>query len=169
MKRINEEQRSDTLFLMEPIIWTGKEYEYKDKKDDWYWILGIIVVALALVSILLKSYVFAIVVLAAGFALGVGALKRPEEHTFRIDDRGVSIGDRLYTYERIISFAIVEYMESTIPPRLTLRTRSIFAPELAIPLSGVDAIEIYDILSQEIEEHEHKESAVEHIAELFKF
>jgi hypothetical protein len=79
------------------------------------------------------------------------------------------IDNWLYEYERIVSFAVVEYPNSNLPPRLTLYTRSIFAPALSIPLEGVDPIDVYELLSEKIEEHEHEEPLMEKIMERFKF
>ena len=59
------------------ITWSAFEYEHKEKNNDWFWALGIIIVAGALTSLIYGNYFFAMLLIIGGVLMGYFAKKTP--------------------------------------------------------------------------------------------
>lgn len=145
--------------------WQAQEYEFDDKSAEWYWALGIIAVASIIASVLFGNYLLAVVCAAAAFALGLQAAKEPHTHFFQLSENGLSIGDRLYPFDLMHSFSVLEYIDGSKPPVLSIKTHSLLSPHLMIPLEGVDSDAVYAFLFAYVEEGAHKDTFVDHIIE----
>src|SRR5665213_1654558 len=126
--------------------WQGKEYEYDEKTADWYWALGIIATAAVLACILLGDFLLALLIIVAAVAIGLQSAKRSAMHRFSLTDHGLVINSDLYPYDKMYSFSILEYIDETVPPKLSIKTAHLLASHLVIPLEGVDAISVYEFL-----------------------
>lgn len=148
--------------------WEGSEYVFEQKGADWYWALGIIAVAGMVASVLFGNVILALLIAAAAATLALSTAKHARNHVFRITDQGVMIDENVYEYEHILSFSVLEYIDPTLPPALSLKTRRFLAPHLLIPIVGPDPLEIYNFFAEHIEEGKHDESVVDRIIEMFR-
>lgn len=148
--------------------WEGSEYVFEQKGSDWYWALGIIAVAGMVASVLFGNVILALLIAAAAATLAISTAKQARNHVFRITDQGVMIDENMYEYEHILSFSVLEYIDPTLPPALSIKTRRFLAPHLLIPIVGPDPLEIYDFFAEHIEEGKHDESVVDRIIEMFR-
>jgi hypothetical protein len=148
--------------------WEGSEYIFEQKGSDWYWALGIIAVAGMVASVLFGNVILALLIAAAAGTLALSTAKHARNHVFRITDQGVMIDENVYEYEHILSFSVLEYIDPTLPPALSIKTRRFLAPHLLIPIVGPDPLEIYDFFAEHIEEGKHDESVVDRIIEMFR-
>ena len=144
--------------------WKGREYDHSPKSADWYWALGIIAVAGALASILFGNYLFALLVVIAAASLALHAAKMPPVHRFRLVEQGLSIGDELHPFERMVSFSVLEDVDGELPPLLSIKTESWLSPHLVIPLAGVDADAVYAYFLSHVDEDEHKHTFTDLVA-----
>lgn len=149
--------------------WQGTEYSFQEKNSDWYWALGIITLAAAIVCILFSNLLLALVVIAGAAAIGLQAARHPRTHTFRILDTGVAIDNSLYLYEEMYDFSILEYIDPKFPPALSIKTHHILAPHLLIPIHEHDPEDVYEYISNHLPEGIHQPTFVEHIGHFFKF
>lgn len=148
--------------------WSAEGYLFEEKSADWYWALGIIAVAGAIASVLFGNVILALLILAAAGTLALSTLKRPRMHVFRVTDEGVMIDENLYEYESIHSFSVLEYIDPTRPPALSIKTRKPLAPHLLIPIVGPDPVEIFEFFDEHLEEGRHHESLTDRIIELMR-
>ncbi len=148
--------------------WTGTEYEFAEKSTDWYWALGIIALAGIVASVLFGNFLLALVILSAAVAVALQAMKRSRTHHFMITELGLQIDDRLYPYDTMLHFSVLEYLDEKLPPALSIKTRSLLSPHLLIPLSGVDAEAVYEYLSNHLDEGNHEVSVVDRLVEMFQ-
>jgi hypothetical protein len=148
--------------------WEAIGYLFEEKSADWYWSLGIVAVASAIASALFGNVILALLILAASGTLALSTLKRPRMHRFRITDEGVMIDENLYEYESIVSFSVLEYIDPSTPPALSLKTRKLLAPHLLVPIVGHDPVEVYEFFATHVEEGKHDESLVDRILELLR-
>ena len=148
--------------------WEADGYVFEEKSADWYWALGIVAVAASVASILFGNVILALLILVAAGTLALSTLKRPQHHLFRITDEGVMIDENLYEYDRIISFSVLEYIDPTRAPALSLRTHYLLAPHLLIPIVGQDPLEIYEFCAEHLEEGAHDRSVVDRIIDLLR-
>ncbi len=155
--------RSDT------IQWEALEHAHrKEKSQDWYWALGLIVVSVAVASILLGNTLFALLIIVASLALGLSAGDTPNKHTYTINTRGVSVDETLYPYKSLEAF----WIDETRPHEnvLLLDLQKPLVPHLVIKIPDtVDINDLQDYLLDYLPEEEMYESASHRLAEMFGF
>lgn len=153
----------------EPLFsWEGKEYSFQEHGADWYWALGIITIAAMLVAILFSNILLALVILAGAFAIGIQAAKHRQTHRFSVYDNGVAIDDNLYPYTGMRDFAILEYVDPTLPPALSIKTNHVLAPRLLIPIHDHDPDEIYFYISNHLPEGMHDETPLDRVVSFLR-
>lgn len=150
-----------------PLSWRTTERNIKTRQPDWYWVLGIFAAALSIASILFGNILFAVVIITGAVALGFASTGAHNEYTVSLTNRGVLIDATLFPYENIISFCVLEFENED--PVLSLRTKSIFAPQLSIPLVDVDPYEVYDTLAFYVQEDLHEEGMFERLVDFLGF
>lgn len=148
--------------------WEGTEYTFEEKGADWYWALGIVAIAGMIACILFGNFILALVVLAASGAVALQALRAPGTHVFSITDTGVMIDQTLYDYSEMLHFSVLEYIDPTWPPSLSIKTKRLLAPHLLIPIVGHDPEEIYAFFSAHVDEGKHDESVIDWLIEKFR-
>ncbi len=149
--------------------WEGREYEQRERTPDWYWALGIIALACIAAAVLLGNYLFAVVIVAAAAAIAIHAAKEPPVHRFRVFEDGLAIGEELYHFDRMVSFCVLEDIESESPPLLSVHTEYWLAPHLRIPLVDVDADAVYAHFLTHVDESAHRPTFVDMIASWLGF
>lgn len=135
--------------------WEGREYDHNPKSADWYWALGIIAVAGTIASVLFGNYLLAVLTIIAAVAFALHASKQPPIHRFRLEERGIMVGDEMHPFEKMASFSVLEDVNGELSPMLSIKNESWLYPHLIIPLEGVDADRVYDYFLQHVDEDEH--------------
>ncbi|MFZ3011558.1 MAG: hypothetical protein WA060_00980 [Minisyncoccia bacterium] len=154
------------------LIWSALEYEEKERSQDWFWALGIIVGTGSIASIIFENYFFATLLVLGGLLLGWFAVKKPETVTYELNEKGLKIHDRLYPYESIRAFWIqVDFTPgSNVKPMFFIHSERAFMPVLSMPIDKDIAEDIHSIMtSKEIAEVEMKEHPSEKIMEVLGF
>jgi|CXWL01.1.fsa_nt_gi hypothetical protein len=149
--------------------WSGKEYSFEERGQDWYFALAIIAVASIITSILFGNILLALVILAGAVAVGLQAAKHHREHHFAIYENGLAIDDNLYLFEDMRDFSVLEYIDEALPPALSLKTNHIMAPHLLIPIHDHDPVEIYEYIEQHLPEGVHDETLLDRIVSTLRF
>jgi len=142
----------------EKVSWQAPEYIHREKSSDWYWIVGIITISIALISIILNNIIFGILIVVCSFTLSLFASRKPEKVTVDITDVGVTVGKTRYPYEELESFWI-ETRE--IHPRILLKSKKTLMPFVVILLGDGSIEEIHAKLSEHLPETEHTEPFLE--------
>ena len=153
--------------LPSKIKWSAPEYEFHEKNSEWYWALGIITAALVLTAVILRNFLFAILVVLAGFSVGLYGTRRPRVIIHEINSGGVSLGNRNFNYEHIDHFWI-----NYNPPakkELILESKKTFSTHTVILLGNADPEQIRRYLLQYLKEKKIEESLVAVIARVLKF
>lgn len=146
---------------MDKVSWQALEYEEKEKSNDWFWALGVIIITSSIASIIYQNYFFATLIILGGVLLGFFAKRTPIMVIYELNDKGLQIRSRLYPYKNIKSFYIHTNQNDGFAygPTLFIKTERIFMPIISIPVEYEITEKIYSILSsQEIKEeemHEH--------------
>lgn len=156
----------------EKLSWTALEYEEKERSQDWFWALGIIIVTSSIAAIIFGNYFFAALLVLSGVLLGFFAIKKPDLVAYELNAQGLKVRNRLYPYPNIKSFWVQlgNSPDSKIKPILFIHSERAFMPILSIPIEESMAEEIHSILlSQDIAEVEMKEHPSEKIMEVLGF
>lgn len=151
----------------ETITWQTQERRIRKRTPDWYWILGIFAATLAITSLIFGNILFTVVIVTGALAIGFASVGAKAEYTISLTPKGIVIDETLYPYENILSFCIFEYPDE--PPVLSLRTKSVFAPQLSIPITHADPYDVYDVLAFYVEEEEHDDSIFERVVDFLGF
>ena len=151
---------------VDKITWTAEEYASLTNAPQWFIAAGVGVLALAIVGILMKSFLFSAFIILA-FMVNVLYKKRaPRILTFTIDTQGVLMGTKLYAFSQLKSFWI---FERPLGHELSLETSKPLTPFIRVSLGEADSNEVRTFLKNFIPEEIHKEFLLEHIAERLGF
>lgn len=152
---------------MDRLQWSAPEYDEKERSSDWFWALGVIVIASSVAAAIYENYFFAVLIILSGVLLGFFAKRKPEIVSYELNQKGLKIRGSLYPYENIKAFWVqVEHSEEErqehggeIKPLLFIKSERVFMPEIAIPIDVTIAEEIHSRLTEkdvpEKEMHEH--------------
>ncbi|OGF83334.1 hypothetical protein A3B18_00035 [Candidatus Giovannonibacteria bacterium RIFCSPLOWO2_01_FULL_46_13] len=149
------------------LSWEAPEYEYYEKNKDWYWSVGIVTIGFFILAIILKNWLFSIMVLISGFAVAMYGSKKPKIVQFSITSRGIKADKILYPFDNLKYFWI-----NYDPPHireLYLVSKKTLTTQISIPLGHIDPNEIREHLIKFIEEKEIEESLFDTIARFFRF
>jgi len=148
------------------ISWQSPTHLYSEKKPDWYWVVGIITLAIAAVCIIFGQIIPGIFVIVAAVALVLHASHPPRNMTCEINDRGVIIDNVLYPFLSLDSFWIPH---DEFPHKLILKSRKLLMPLFVIYIAEIDPEQVREILLKYIAETEHREPFLKHVLDGFGF
>ncbi|MDP2789214.1 MAG: hypothetical protein Q8O46_04200 [bacterium] len=157
---------------LDKLEWSALEYEEKDRGKDWFWALGVVMVASSIASILFENYFFATLIILGGVMLGFFAIKKPEMIPYEINNQGIKIKNNLYPFDSIQSFWINVGGEENQNQRPTLFIKSerFFMPVVSMPIESESEEIIRAImLDRDIPEEEMREHISEKIMERLGF
>jgi len=143
---------------MDKISWETFEYLHTEKTNDWYWIVAIVTISIAVISVILNNVIFAILIIISSFTLSLFASRRPDIVPVNIDHTGVTFGKTQYPFSSLESFW-VETRDGY--PRLLLKTQKIFMPFIVIHIEDEDPEMIREVLGGRLKEEEHSEPILE--------
>lgn len=143
---------------MEKISWQTHEFHYREKSSDWYWIVGIVAVSVAIIAIILNNIIFAILILVSAFTLSLFATKKPNFVEITLDKDAVTIGNNRHPYSMFDSFWI-ETRDDV--PRIIFKPKKIYVPLLVIFTEDVSLEKIREVLSNSLSEEELTEPLLE--------
>ena len=151
----------------EPLItWQAPTHIHKEKKLDWYWVIGIITLALAAVAFMFGEVITGLFIIIAAVALVLHASHPAHLVSYEINDRGLRADDTLYPFLTLESFCIPH---DHVPPRLLIKSRKVFMPLIVIYIEEVDPEEIRAVMLKYIAETEHHEPLLKLLLERFGF
>jgi len=147
--------------------WTALEYEEKERGNDWFWALGVIILASSVASFIYKNYFFSLFLIVSGVLLFIFATKKPDLVFYELNEKGLKMRNRIFPYENIKSFWV---QKDEMKPTLFIRSERLFIPILSVPIEENFAEEIKTImLSNNVPEEEMKEHLSEKIMDSLGF
>lgn len=149
------------------VRWQAPEYTYYPKSSDWYWVLGIIALALLVYAIMAGNFLFAVLILVGSFALMMYGERHPRIVTVSISGEGVRIDDRLFPYETLHSFWI--FYRAGGLKELSIESEKMLMPHLKIPLGDADPTQVRSVIVEYLPEKPQEESFIETIARRIGF
>lgn len=89
------------------VNWEAREYIERKKNTGWYVGFALVVVALIAIAILLRYWLFILVIVLAAVALLTYVMRPPRMLHYSLDDKGLTEGNNLYVYNDFKSFGIL--------------------------------------------------------------
>ena len=149
------------------VTWEGYEHDHGERGSDWFWMLGIGALAIAVASIVLGNLLFGVLVIVGALVVALVAARPARLVAYAITTRGVRIDDLLYPYSTLESFFIIE--EHRAGPQVLLKSSRLFMPLLVIPLPEEYVDEIEEILAARLPEEHLEEPFFHHVLDFFGF
>ncbi len=148
--------------------WTLKEYVQHERNRRWYFVMGILGVALVAYSIISANYLFALIIILFGIVLYLHDVQEPLEVPFAITETGVILGRKYYRYSELSSFWMIYN-----PPEvknLYFSLNNVVRHRLQIPLLDYDPRPIREVLNQYLVEdlEQEEEPFSDRLGRLFK-
>ncbi len=151
----------------EKLEWTALEYEEKERGNDWFWALGVIVVASSVTSFIYGNYFFGLLLIIGGILLGIFAVKKPDLVFYELNEKGLKIKNRLFPYKNIKSFWVKKDGEN---PLLFIKSERLFMPIISMPVKQDQAEKIKNFMVKgNVPEEEMKEHVSEKIMDSLGF
>ncbi|MFM2415034.1 MAG: hypothetical protein RI911_727 [Candidatus Parcubacteria bacterium] len=124
------------------VSWSSSGHEVAQKDSDWYWIVWILAVSIAVAFVFFFDILMAFVVLVAAGTLTLLARTEQTNQNFTIDARGVTVNEQFFPYEVFRGYEIVERKGKD--PLLVLSTQAVLNPHIFIHLTPEISIEALD-------------------------
>lgn len=151
------------------ITWEAADHIKVEKSTDWFWVIGIIAIGIAVLSIYFNNLLFALLILIGTFALFIQSHSEPYMQKYEINRKGVVIGDILYPYSSLESFWVIDE-DGWDRDRMLVKSTKLFMPMIVMPLGeDVTPDDIRDYMLEYLDEEQMEESAIEKIVILLGF
>lgn len=149
------------------VTWSASEFIAHQKPAGWYAMLALAAIVLAAgIYFITRDKLSTGVIIFVAIIFGIAGARQPKEQQYKIDEKGVTIGDKNYLYNAFRSFSIVqeEGVESIwfIPLKR-------FRPPISIYFDPNDGDRIVDILSQFLPVENHQLDAVDRLMHRLRF
>lgn len=164
---ISDDERS--FAPVESVSWTASEYVAHDKTVLWYVAVSVFVAVFAGLIYFFdesKSIVSSILIITAGIIFMVAASRKPSELEYLIDDAGVHVGKKLYTFSQFKSFALVR--EGPIVSLVFIPLQR-YVPSLTVYFDPNDQEKIVDALSMYLPVESRKLDVVDNLMRKIRF
>ncbi|OGZ33920.1 MAG: hypothetical protein A2Y98_00375 [Candidatus Portnoybacteria bacterium RBG_19FT_COMBO_36_7] len=164
-----DEQKENTNIPSEiiDIQWQAPEFEKHEKGLAWFIILGIFALTIFTIVLLMKNFIFAILIVMMVFIVFIYALKEPRIITFKISAKGINIGDKNYSFSELKSFWI--FYEPPEIKELSIKSKKWIMPLIKIPLDKQDPTFIRNALIKFMPEQMQEQSLIDILAKNLKF
>lgn len=149
------------------VLWEAPEHHHFERTNDWYWALGIVALCAAVAAFFLGNFLLALLVIVGAFVVALVAVREPSILEHAVTTRGIQLGDTLYPYSTLESYAIDEIDYKG--PQLLIKSKKIFMPLLIMPIPEEYVDEIDMIVGSRLEEEELEEPLTHKILEALGF
>jgi hypothetical protein len=137
--------------------WNVSEFEFKKKNNAWFWLVGLVVLALVALAIFLENYLLGFLLILGVILIMSQANKQPINIKIEISEEGIRIDSAMHKYEDIHAFWLKEKENDEVI--LILHTSEAMTPieSFHVP-PEIDPLELRELLLNYIEEEEIRES-----------
>lgn len=149
--------------MREKLSWETLDHIKENKSSDWFWIIGIIAIAGAVLAIFFNNILLGLIILLSAFASFMFVNTPGKLENYELNKKGVRIGETLYPYKTLKSYCVIDE-DGFDRDRILIKSEKLFMPILIIPLGNeVSVDETNDFLEQYIEKEEMTEPPTYHI------
>ncbi len=136
------------------ITWISPEFVRYPKTKNWYIVISIIGLVLAGLFVWLKNYMATAICILAPTVFFIMSREKIKKRTCTLDKNGLTIDEKIYSFDELKSFWIVD---ADLASTLYLETTRKFRAPITIYLAKVDQEKIRSFLSQFIAEQKGKQ------------
>jgi hypothetical protein len=156
-----------TAPLETEVTWTASEFIARHKGVNWYLMLTLgAIVASVLIYLLSRDFITVGAVVGAIILFGVAAARKPRILTYRMNEGGLTIGQKFYPYTMFKSFSVMD--EDAFSSIMLLPLKR-FMPPLSIYFEPNDEEHIVTILSHYLPMENRPADAVDRLMKHIRF
>jgi hypothetical protein len=165
--QVNQAQQTPFIDNKDGISWTGPEFAQHDKPSGWY--ITCVLIAFVLggaIYFLTKDVISSAFVAAAIIMLGFYSLRKPKDVNYSLNDYGMTVGPKSFSYEEFRSFTVTvegAYLTVTFLP---LRR---FATTAGLFYQGQDEEKIINFLADRLPMEKHKPDMIDSFMQRIRF
>lgn len=139
--------------------WSALEHHHSgEKSPDWYWGIGIVAIAMAVLATFFGNILFALLILLATFVLFVHKHTHPKMMRYAITRKGIWVGEDLYPYDSLESF----WVEDEIDEQILFKSSRPLMTYIILPLpDNVNPDQIREYLLEYLDEEHLEESSIQ--------
>ena len=142
----------------EPISWETAEHAYNEKTSDWYWIVGIVGLTIAILAWLFGNALLGGVMIVGTLTIMLHGAKRPRIIRVELNGNGVRIGSHFHPYNQLKAFSLDEESD---PQVLVLDIKSPLLRDVHLFLHDISAENVRQFLLDHLDEKYHEPSFAE--------
>lgn len=151
----------------EPITWTGSEFISQHKSAGWYLLFFMFIAAVCVIVYVISKEILPVVSIAVmGVLFSIIASHKPRQLQYLIDDHGLQIGNKAYSFNDFKSFSLQKDGAIGYVSLLPLKR---LHPEISIYFAPEDEQRIFEALAQHIPNEQRSESAVDKLTKKIRF
>jgi len=158
-----EDQPTSTA---DAITWQAPEYIHHDKGTLWYAVLGGVTLVGAGLAVFFAQWLFAVLIVVMGIALGVLAKRPPRDITYQIDSHGVSVGEKAFPFSQLKAFGVIG--DGDIYTVL-IRPAKRFMPSVTLYFRHDDGEKIFDALAANLPAEQIKPDMFDKLVKRIRF
>lgn len=144
-KHINVEEKHDRILLE----WKAPEFISHPKGGAWFFVAGIVVLALIAYAIYTNSATMAIVFIVLAGVYILTHYQEPRDIDIKITELGIYADDTFYSYHDIEAFWIIYHARFVRELNLKLKNQT---SKVVLQLGPQDPAEVRRVLSKEVPE-----------------
>jgi hypothetical protein len=149
------------------LTWTSVEYIEHDRGAGWYAMLFVIAAAIAAATYFITKDYFAVgVIVVAGIILAAYAGKKPDQVTYELTNKGINIGQKIYSYNMFRSFSVFHEGELSSVNFSPIKR---LMPPLAAYFEPQNEQKIMDVIGDHLPYEEHKLDPVDRLTRRLRF
>ncbi len=157
---------ADSAFDNAVITWRTPEIIRYQRGMVWRIVMGVFVLALAVIGILNHAWSFSLVVVVFAVVYAIISRETPKIVTVKLSTIGIKVGERQYPYSQIKHFFLL--YQPPFLENLVIRQNGM-GMDVTIPLNGNDPGAIREFLKTKLTEKEgEKEHMTDTLIRLFK-
>jgi len=160
------EVESPEVDVLAPFSWQASEFIHHQKQFGWYGLFALAVVVMVGVALVTHQWFSAAVFVAMAGTLAVYAKKEPRTLSYRLDEDGVTVGQKLYHFDQFRSFSV---FNDVAWHSIDLDPTQRFLPRLTLIFESKDLGSIEPILSAYLPRIDRQPDLVERLTRSLKF
>ncbi|NCS98726.1 hypothetical protein GW764_00915 [Candidatus Parcubacteria bacterium] len=139
------------------ITWETLDHIKEEKSSDWFWIVGMVTIAGAVLSIFFNNILLALIILLSAFASFMFMHTPAKIEKYELNKKGIVVGEDLYLYSSLDSFCVVDE-DGYERDRILIKSNKFFMPLIIMPIGNeVEVDEVRDFLLEYLDEEEMRE------------
>ena len=129
------------------INWEAQEYVSHSKNAGWYFGLVFVGVALSALAVWMRQWTFLVLIIVSVVALIVYAVRPPRKLHYSLSSKGLSEGNRLYSFDQFRAFGILNDDKRF---RIVLIPRKRFGARVTVYFPEAQGEQIVDMFGERL-------------------